>query len=279
MLEKIVENWLTSTNERGYQIPFSQLLMLQGHTVLYVSKHGQMEQGKDLITLAPDGVPCAYQLKAGNINLEKWREIQPQIQELVELPIAHPSVNKNTPFKAYLVTNGEVDDPVRRWVDDRNNSWSQKGLPTVNIIAKGDLLRGFVDAQESFLPDTKNLRDFLELYLADGRDFPNKDRFASFLYDLLLHDNGNQTNFIKNHRAIATAAVTTQCLISPFEKEQNHVAILESWTMFCAYILAFAEKEGIPEKYWRQTYNIITQRIHEQLEDLRIEFLSQEELH
>jgi len=76
VIERIVENWLTSANERGYQIPFSQVLMLEGHTVLYVSKHGPMEQGKDIITIGPDSVPCAYQLKAGNINLETWRRIE-----------------------------------------------------------------------------------------------------------------------------------------------------------------------------------------------------------
>jgi len=278
VLEKIVENWLTSTNERGYQIPFSQLLMLQGHTVLYVSKHGQMEQGKDLITLDPDGVPCAYQLKAGNINLDRWREMQAQIQELVELPIAHPSIDKDTPFRAYLVTNGEIDDTVRRWIDDRNNSWSKKGLPTVNIIIKGELLRGFVAAQESSFPEAStSLRDFLELYLADGRDFVNKDRLASFLDGLLLNDPGIQTKDVNRlHRVIATAAVITQCLIAPFEKERNYVGTLESWTMFCACVLALVEQVRIPDKFWRPTYDIITGRLHEQLEDLKTEFLSRE---
>jgi hypothetical protein len=231
-----------------------------------------MEQGKDLITKAPDGVPCAYQLKAGNINLETWRDIQPQIQELVELPIAHPSINKDIPFRAYLVTTGEIDDPVRRWIDDRNMSWSSKGLPTVNIIAKGELLREFIDAQEFSLPNVSNLRDFLELYLADGKDFLNKDRFEIFLNAIIFRDEGNQN--LNKLRTIAAAAVTTQCIIAPFEREQNHVAILESWTMFCAYVLALVEKERVAERFWRPTYDIITQRIHEQLEDLKNEFLT-----
>lgn len=65
MIERVVENWLTSITERGYQIPFTQILTLEGHKVLYVSKHGQMEQGKDIITVDAQGHPCAFQLKSG----------------------------------------------------------------------------------------------------------------------------------------------------------------------------------------------------------------------
>ena len=31
MIERVVENWLTSTNERGYEVPFCQLLLSQGY--------------------------------------------------------------------------------------------------------------------------------------------------------------------------------------------------------------------------------------------------------
>ena len=65
MIERVVENWLTSVNERQYQIPFCQLLAAEGETVVYISPHGQREQGKDVITLGRDRAPCAYQLKLG----------------------------------------------------------------------------------------------------------------------------------------------------------------------------------------------------------------------
>ena len=55
MIERAIENWLTKTNERNYQAAFCQVLMHKGHRVLYSSSHGPMEQGKDIITVAPDG--------------------------------------------------------------------------------------------------------------------------------------------------------------------------------------------------------------------------------
>jgi hypothetical protein len=274
--ERIVENWLTSTTERGYQIPFTQILTLEGHRVLSISKHGQMEQGKDIITIDAQGTPCAYQLKSGNINLQKWRNIEPQIHELVELPPEHPSIDKAAPFKAYLVTNGEVEDTVRRLIDDRNSWWQSKGLPSVSLLTKGDLLRKFADAHESFLPEEAiGLRDFLELYLANGRDFVDKDKLAAFLEALLLCDSLNESNERLRQR-VASAAVIMQCLVAPFEREQNHVGILEGWMMFCAYVLALAEKSSLPDEFWCPTVDIVIQRVREQLTDLKTEFLGRE---
>lgn len=276
MIERIVENWLTSVKERSYQIPFSQILLLEGYTVVHVSKHGPMEQGKDIIARSPDGVPCAYQLKSGDINLDTWREIKSQIDELVEVPIAHPSIDKGIPFRAYLVTNGEMSDPVRILIAERNAYWEGKGLSRLNVILKGDLLRKFTDAYNSFFPGTPQaLRDFLELYLADGRDFVDKGKLAAFLYGLLLEDSDvavNDSNKLRDRAA--SAALITQSLLTSFEREKNHVAIVESWIMFCADLLALAEKARILSKFWHPTYEVVIKRVCEQLDDLKAEFLS-----
>jgi len=278
VIERIVENWLTSAKERSYEIPFSQILTLEGHTIVHMSKHGQMEQGKDINTRAPDGVPCAYQLKSGDINLQTWRTIKPQIDELINAPIAHPSIDKAVPFRAYLVTNGQLADPVRRLIDDENTYWKGKNLSTLNVIVKGDLLRKFTDAYNSFLPATaQTLRDFLELYLTDGRDFVDKDKLADFLDALLLEDpDVAVSNFTKLQNRAATAAVVTQGLLASFESERNHVAIVESWIMLCADVLALADERRIPDKFWHPTYEVVIKRVCEQLEDLKEEFLSRE---
>ena len=94
MIERAIENWLIKTNERNYFAPFCQILMHKGHKIIYKSSHRPMEQGKDIITIDKRGNYCAYQLKTGNIDLPKWREIRPEIEELIQLPIIHPSINK-----------------------------------------------------------------------------------------------------------------------------------------------------------------------------------------
>ena len=63
MIEKLIEHWLDSIGELGYQSAFVQMLVGQGHTILHSTRHMPIEFGKDVITIDPDGIPCAYQLK------------------------------------------------------------------------------------------------------------------------------------------------------------------------------------------------------------------------
>jgi hypothetical protein len=236
-----------------------------------------MEQGKDIVAISPNRTVCAYQLKSGDINLGKWRDMQEEVRELVELPVAHPAVDKNQPVQHFLVTNGMIDDPVRRAIDDMNMQWERLGLDNfkVDVTQGPQLLRKFVDAAGSFFPQKPiPLKDFLELYLVDGKSLPDKDRMASFLKQLLGLGAPLTESALELRRRISGAAVIAQYLISPFEKELNHVAIVESWVVYLASVLALAEKNALDRETYSRTYEIIMDRIVEQLEDLETEFLS-----
>ena len=50
LLARVIENWLTSVNERQYR----------GETILYVSSHGPYEKGKDVITRATNAEIHAF---------------------------------------------------------------------------------------------------------------------------------------------------------------------------------------------------------------------------
>src|SRR5271157_168157 len=80
---RIIENWLTSINERQYQLPFCQVLAADNETILYVSSHGPFEKGKDVITRTSEGEFRAYQLKARDLGLTEWRAIYGEIANLV----------------------------------------------------------------------------------------------------------------------------------------------------------------------------------------------------
>ena len=75
-LERVIEDWLTNSDERSYQASFVSLLVRSGHRIKYVSKHSTLEFGKDIVSVSPDGELCAYQLKAGNVNLSVWRNVR-----------------------------------------------------------------------------------------------------------------------------------------------------------------------------------------------------------
>jgi len=128
MLDRLVDNWLAKANERSFQRPFAHILADEGHTILHITRHCAMEGGKDILTLAPDGTPCAYQLKGaptGKIKLSHWRsEIQTQALSLVTGKLVHPSVRGGKHHRSYLVTNGEFEEEVIREIDGICRCWS-----------------------------------------------------------------------------------------------------------------------------------------------------------
>jgi hypothetical protein len=272
MIERVVENWLTNAKERhGYEIPFCQCLMMNGYKVLHLSSHGQMEQGKDIIAIDKNGVPCAFQLKAGNITASVWRDIKGEIDELIEIPINHPSINKSVNHRAILVTNGTITDKIRRDIDDRNANFRNKGLPELKIIVHSELLTEFIKVHGSFLPsEPKDFKTFLELFLSNGTDMLNKELFSNFLSSILFENKGTESHPILRQK-IASGILLSQYALSPFELKNNHVAVVEGWILLCAHVFGLVEKYKLPEKYWRPSCKLIIQRINEQLCSLKEE--------
>jgi hypothetical protein len=81
LIDRVIENWLSSINERQYQIPFCQVLETEGERVVYISSHGPQELGKDIVTIASDGLPSAYQLKAGAIDMGSDLRVSQEARE------------------------------------------------------------------------------------------------------------------------------------------------------------------------------------------------------
>ena len=118
------------------------MLSAHGHTIIHSTRHCGMEMGKDIITVGPDGTPCAFQLKTGNISLAKWRnEISAQIDDLVFGKISHPSLENSKHHKSFLVTNGRIEEEVSRAIDDRNRSWNDiNPCFRLRTVVRGELL-------------------------------------------------------------------------------------------------------------------------------------------
>jgi hypothetical protein len=101
LIERVIENWLTSANERQYQIPFCQVLESEGESLIHISTHGPFELGKDIITIGLDKVPRVYQLKGGNVGMGEWRQFKTELDQLVEYEIDNPEIKtrkRHIPF-------------------------------------------------------------------------------------------------------------------------------------------------------------------------------------
>ena len=147
MIERLVEDWLASATERSFQTPFCHTLTNKGMTVLHLTRHGEMEIGKDVIAVDRQGTPHAYQLKTPSgprITMSEWRkDIAAQVFDLVTTAVIHPSLPETQPHRSFLVTNKGIDESVMRAIADLNRRWAGVGQGHLKLetIVGGELLR------------------------------------------------------------------------------------------------------------------------------------------
>ena len=268
MIERVLENWLDKANERSFQVPFCHALAAAGHTVLHLSRHCAMELGKDIITIGPDGVPCAFQLKGAGgrrVSMGEWRSsgLEAQMMPLVTQKIVHPSIPEGKLHRAYIVLNGDLDEEVMQAISAFNGMMRDSGLPDrqVQTIVKGEMLRMF-QALESDLwpPNLGDARTLLELYLDSGLGPVPQDKLCSLLCSALPLEtkDGKPPAKTECSRSLAGAAIVCSLAISSFVERENHAAEFEAWTLFFSHILALAERWALPESYWKQEAELAT---------------------
>jgi hypothetical protein len=307
VIERAIESWLTKTNERNYQLPFCQVLLKNGHRVVYVSRHRPLEQGKDIVAIDTSGRALAYQLKTGNIDIGTWRNINGEIVDLISLPIDHPSVEKpNDPsnpsrwgtlmhsfarafrlvsvkhrttkiHRAYLVTNGELTDEVRTIIGDMNedNKRRNRGWAYLDVIEKNELLKMFIEAQGSFLPtELANFARFLEFFTADGREFLDKEKLSAFLDEAVFQNEKSKAN---QRNAIIGSAILLAEMLRSYQAVNNHYAQFEAWMLLCAHMIHFADTQGMNRKDWEDSLKLAADEAKWRLRELRDEALGRDD--
>ena len=285
MLERVIENWLDNTTELSYQQPFCYMLSAEGHTIIHSTRHSATELGKDIITIDPDGTPCAFQLKTGNITLAKWQnEVSRQIDSLVVGKIVHSSVETLQHHKSYLVTNGNITEEVSFDIKGRNETWANHNQSYLRLrtIDRGELFEKAkklgTDLWPSELSDTKTL---LEMFLENGEGTLPKEKLASLFESTFpLKPLNNGKNPSKKHcaRVIASAGLLCAIATSSFSNKNNHVAEIEAWTLYIAYVFALVERWELPIKTYRNEFEIATQSIYDSLANLCDEVKERDDL-
>ena len=224
------------------------MLAAEGETILYVSPHGPFEKGKDIITRTTSGETRAYQLKAGDIGLNDWRGIYGEIVNLVELAIEIPGNVPITEFVPYVVTNGELTDPVLEQVRVANVSWQSRGInKQLRTIQKGELFERFRASHGAYLPhELADFRTFLELILRDG-SFPAEKAKAALLIEHVLPREPKQESPLNIARAASSIVLLAAYITGPAALASNYWCVFEYWVLAGAYILYLAEKSNKAE--------------------------------
>jgi len=248
VLEKLLENWLDSAGERTYQASFVQMLAAQGYCVLHSTRHCSLEFGKDVIAIAPDGVPCAFQLKGhpgGRLGLSEFRsELQQQIIQLISQPIVFPGIPEGLAHRSFLVSNGYFDEEVHRAVDDLNRG---PYLSKLSLIGRGQLITWTNDLGTSLWPsEMRNIRELLEVFLLDGRDILPIKRLASMLEEIFaLRLSDTPLKAPQLERAMPSGALLTGIATHHFAKEDNHFAVASAWCHFVVSAIASHQRSNL----------------------------------
>jgi hypothetical protein len=184
-------------------------------------------------------------LKAGNIGLGDWRDIYGEIVNLVELAIELPGGAPITEFVPFLVTNGELTDPVLEQVRVANVTWQGRGIDKqLHIVQKGELFERFRASHGVYLPyELADFRMFLELILRDGAAPAQKDKAAQLIEHVLPAE--PQLESALNIARAATSIVLLAAYVTgPAVLASNHWSVFEYWVLTGAYVLYLIEKSN-----------------------------------
>jgi hypothetical protein len=244
-----------------------------------------MEQGKDIISVDANGNYCAYQLKGGNISPSQFRDIRGEIDELVQIPPVHPSIDRSKPWQSYLVTNGRLSDEVRFQITQLNeaNILHKRGFSNLDVIERDRLLELVLAAQDSFLPqefnEEKGLHEFqlfLEILLANGRDMLPKEKLFNFLNGTFYKELPGRR--IHPKYVVLSAPVLVSLLLSKYQEVENHFAMFEGWVITAGMILSYVNKKRLNDRDWRASFNLIIDEIEYRLSCLMEEFITKPNL-
>lgn len=280
MLERLVENWLASVGEIGYQVPFTQMLMAEGHRVLQGPVHHPFEHGKDIITIDPQKRISAFQLKGPDeiSDLKGLELYQGQLDALAMAAISHPSVGApRLPDRVYVVTNGVLRPEVRDRLNQISAGNVDRRLPPLEYIERDHLVSRFLTVHGQYLPSAPaSFRRLVELYSDDGLGPLPTQRLLSFLEDSLPFTGATSPTGIQ--RAIASAALLTAYALRGWEASANHLAVAQGWLVYALVVLRLAEERSAPTKRWGPSFALAFSTAQAALERLLTEASERDDL-
>ena len=258
MIERLIENWLTSAGERDYEGPFAQLLALEGHRIIQGPVHYPFEHGKDILSFANDGNLHAYQLKGSDIaNLRAFEAIQQQLFALANAAITHPAVTPSRRAdRVFLVTNTKLTPPVRDRIEKFNIAILQSGGPPIEPIEQDQLLARLVAAHGKFLPQSlSDIRTLIDLYYGDSKSlFPVRE-FARFLSKILPFP-PQEASPPACRQAIASATLLTAYAAASWTRAENHLCVARAWLTACITLMRFATVHALDTRLWQGSYEL-----------------------
>ena len=258
MIERLIENWLTSSGERGYEVAFAQLLASEEHRVIQGPVHHPHEHGKDILTFSANGELHAYQLKGPDlVKLRDFENLQEQLFALAGTAITHPAVDPpRRADRVFLVTTATLTPPVRDRIEKFNISTVPDGWPPIEPIERDQLVARFVAAHGTYLPQSlPDVRTLVELYYSDPASlFPVK-MFAGYLSEILPFP-PQDASVPACRQAIASVTLLTAYAAASWARSENHLCVAQAWLTACVTLMRFAAVRTLDTRLWLGSYEL-----------------------
>jgi len=279
MIERLLENWLDKATEKSFQTPFCYMLVNEGYTVIHLTRHCAMEIGKDIIAIAPDGKPCAYQLKSSSSRKIVMDDIDIRQLDRLRLAIAHPATSKAQAHTSYFVTNKDIEEEAQRVINDYNLTNKAIANSEIQVISRGNLLKKARDVGYSLFPtELEDTKALLELFLVEGWRPLQREKFARLIENTIGID-ADKISSQERLRRVSSAALITAIALSPHSSASNHISEIEGWSIFLSYLYAVAEKHNIKIGKFQNEIDITFAAICNCLYDLHSEVIEKTSKH
>jgi hypothetical protein len=262
------------------------MLAAEGHRILHSTRHSSIELGKDVITINSDGDPCGFQLKGNpgaRMTLNAFREIQPQVNELLNTPITLSGV-PNRPHKSFLVTNGYVEEEAALAIREMNEANERDGYPhrKLLVLQRGDLLDMAKRLGHSLWPkEIEQIHLLLEMLVEQGTGSYPIERAHSMLSKVLGLDPASRQKWgaAELRRRVTSASLMVSTSLMNFSRTNNHAAVITAWAHFCAAAMGACDRYGVSFARNAETaVGVAAYAIRDSLIDLAKEVLDRRDL-
>jgi hypothetical protein len=165
LLDEIVSAYLDTLGEREFDAPFIALLRALGFDDIHFL-HGPFEFGKDFIAKSSRSgrlEQYTFQTKAGDLNLDAWRGVRAQIDDMRTTAIGHPSFDAALPRRVIVVTTGRLVGQAAVNSEQYKVYVAQHENEVLEVWDKDDLISAFSSSPEVGLADTFDA-DLLRLF-------------------------------------------------------------------------------------------------------------------
>jgi hypothetical protein len=175
-----------------------------------------------------------------------------------------------------LATTGNFSPPAETWTKGFNDSWKRRRLKPLRLLGGPQLQARFLALSEDFWPvEPPSLRDFLTLYLSEGRGDLNQRLFCEFLRGLLPEKRLSKS---EAQRRIAAVNLFSSYLHHSFERNKDHWSLFCGWTIVAAHERWFAEVQHLSSATWRSSISLAKSAAHAALTNLTKEALTEKAL-